>query len=405
MNYRYKAVDASGGRTEGAIEGDSQAAAVQALLSRGLHATAMREAPEGAAGPAVGASFSFGGRISPLEMSLFLRQLSTLVNSDVSLLQSLTILQRQMTNQRLREILESVRTDVQGGSDFSQALGRYPRVFTPLIVSMVRVGETGGVLGPILEELAAITERDQQTRSEVRTAMVYPIVVVAVGILVVGILMTQVVPKLTSVFADMGVALPMSTQLLLAISAGAKNYWWVGLAGVAGLGVALRLWRATDEGRLASDLAMLRAPIFGDLARKASISRFSRALGVLLGGGVTLLESLQVVKGVLANAALGAAIDRASAGLREGQSLARELEKEELFPPLVTHMIGVGEDSGALDRMLIKIAETYEWQTQQAVKIMLSLLTPVMILCLAVVVGFIALALVMPIYSMNELIA
>ena len=399
--FQYKALNLAGSRVRGVVESESAPLAVQALVRQGLYATEVRAAEE--AGASGLRQFRLK-RISQIELVLFLRQLATLVNSDVSLVQSLSLLERQVSNVAFREIIGSVREEIQGGRDFSQALALWPRVFTPLIVSMVRVGETGGVLGPILEELAGITERDHQIRSEVRAAMVYPIVVVVVGVLVVGILMAFVVPKLTEVFMDMGGALPLPTRALLAISVAVRRYWWVVAFALGGLFLALRAWRATEEGRLRYDWMALRFPVLGDLARKASICRFARALGVLLSGGVPLLESLQVVKGVLANAALGKAIEQASSGLRQGGSLARELEKEEMFPPLVIHMIGVGENSGNLDKMLIRIAETYEWQTQMAIKVMLSLLGPMMILGLAVVVGFIALSLVLPLFSMSELI-
>jgi type II secretory pathway component PulF len=283
-------------------------------------------------------------------------------------------------------------------------LAKWPKVFPPLVISMARVGETGGVLGVILEELAGITERDQQIRTEVRTAMIYPVIVVVFGVLVVAILMGYVVPKLTAAFDDMGVELPLLTRVLLDISEIVKSYWWAALAAVAGVFAAGRAWRATDEGRLQSDMAMLKAPVLGTLLRKSSVARFSRALGVLLHGGVPMLEGLGVVKGVLGNAALGASIDRAASGLTEGDSLARQLSKEPLFPEMVTHMIGVGENSGELDRMLVRIAETYEFQTQQAAKVLMAIITPVMIVSLAVIVAFIALALTLPIFSMSQLI-
>ncbi|OPZ10050.1 MAG: Type II secretion system protein F [candidate division BRC1 bacterium ADurb.BinA364] len=394
--FRYKAVNASGAKVSGSIEGESQAAAIKLLSLQGIFATDLRIAEDSSKTAKV------SGRVPMLELALFLRQMATLINSGVPLVQSLTILERQVASGVLREIISQVCVEVQGGADFSRALGRYPKVFSPLIVSMVRVGETGGVLGGILNELAGITERDQQTRSEVRAAMIYPVAVVMVGVLVVALLMTMVVPKLMLVFSDMGMALPVPTRMLLAISAGVKSYWWAGALTIAALFAALRFWRATEDGRMKYDWMMLHLPVLGELAKKASISRFSRALGVLLGGGVPLLESLLVVKGVLANAALGQLIDRAAAGLREGGSLARQLEKGRLFPPLVTHMVAVGENTGNLDTMLVRVAETYEWQTQQAIKVMLSLLMPVMILALAVVVAFIALALVLPLFSMNQ---
>ncbi len=400
--FQYKAYDSAGQLVAGVIDSDSQALAMQALRGRSLHPKEIRLADETKSAPDGG--FAWGRRVKKVETALFLRQLATLVSADVPLVQSLSILERQTTNPALREVVHEVCQDVQGGVEFSKALAKWPKVFPQLVVSMARVGETGGVLGIILEELAGITERDQQMRTEVRTAMVYPVIVVVFGVLVVAILMGYVVPKLTTAFDDMDVALPFLTTILLEISALVKSYWWAALASVAAVFVAGKAWRATDEGRFHSDMAMLKAPVLGSLLQKSSVARFSRALGVLLHGGVPMLEGLAVVKGVLANAALGASIDRAASGLKEGDSLARRLSKEPLFPEMVTHMIGVGENSGELDRMLIRIAETYEFQTQQAAKVLMAVITPVMIVGLAVIVAFIALALTLPIFSMSQLI-
>lgn len=397
-SFRYRAVDASGAWVKGVVEEASSSVAVESLTRQGLHPAEIEEV-DGAAAPQQGSAVS-RKKISAVEMALFLRQLSTLINSDVPLVQSLQILERQITNPRLRAILTVVREDVQGGLDFSQAMARHPQAFSPLAISMARVGETGGVLGRILEEVAKITERDQTTRGEVRAAMVYPMIVVCVGTAVVAFLIIFMVPRLKDLLQ--GGQMPLPTRVLMAASDYAVQFWWIVLLVLAGAFFAFRAWKATEEGKLQFDHLVLRMPVFGPLVLKSSISRFSRALGVLLGGGVPLLEALRVVKDVLANAALGEAIDNASAGLREGGSLAGQLEKQEMFPPLVTHMIGVGENSGRLDQMLIRIADTYDWQTQQAVKIMLSLLAPVMILALAVVVGFIALAMVMPILSIQQ---
>lgn len=398
--FKYKAIDASGAWIKGVVESPSSTIAIASLTRQGLHPSEIEELADSSANSS--SSGSLLGRVSAVEMALFLRQLATLINSDVPLVQSLTILERQMKNARLKGIIATVREDVQGGTEFSRALQKHPQAFSPLAVSMTRVGETGGVLGKILDEVATITERDETIRSEVRAAMIYPSVVVCVGILVVTFLMVFVVPKLTGVLSDIGTNMPLPTQMLLVISAIAKKSWWAIALVIAGLFIALRAWRATDAGRLQFDRFVLHMPVLGGLALKSSISRFSRALGVLLGGGVPLLEALRVVKGVLNNAALGAAIDRASSGLREGGSLADQLDKQNLFPPLVTHMVAVGENSGKLDQMLAKIADTYDWQTQQSIKIMLSLLAPMMILVLAVVVGFIALALVLPLLSIQD---
>lgn len=405
-SFQYKAIDGSGASVKGVTEAETTVAVVESLLTKGLHCTDVRIAK--GSSPAAQASesapsVSFGSRVSPLEIALFLRQLSTLIDSDVPLMQSLSLLHRQSTNPLLHQILGAVIEDIKGGTDFSGALSKWPKTFSAMVVSMVRVGETGGVLGPILDQLADITEREQQTRSEVRAAMIYPVIVVLVGIVVVSILMVFVVPKLTATFLEMGAALPLPTEILISISTFAESYWWIVLGCCIAAFVALQIWRKTEKGGMAFDRIVLRIPLMGSLAKKAAISRFSRALGVLIGGGVPLLEALAVVKGVLDNAALSAVIDRATEGLKEGESLANELAKEtDMFPELVTHMIGVGENSGTLDRMLLKIAETFEWQTQQAVKMMLSLLGPVMILSLAVVIGFIALALILPMFTMQQ---
>lgn len=402
-SYRYKAINESGAWVKGVVEEHSSATAMESLTRQGLQPSEFEEVSgKAAVAGSTSPSFTFG-RISAIEMALFLRQLATLVNSDVPLVESLSILERQIRNSRLREIIETVREDVQGGTEFSRAMQKHPQAFSPLAISMARVGETGGVLGRILDEVATITERDETTRSEVRAAMVYPTVVVCVGVAVVTFLVVFVVPRLTGVLSDMG-SMPMPTKILLAISGFARKAWWIVALALAGGFISLRAWKATDLGRLQYDRFLLHMPVLGNLALKSSISRFARALGVLLGGGVPLLEALHVVKDVLNNAALGEAIDNASHGLREGGSLASQLEKQNLFPPLVTHMVAVGENSGKLDQMLVKIADTYDWQTQQAIKVMLSLLAPMMILVLAVVVGFIALAMILPLLSIQDAI-
>ncbi len=397
-SYRYKAVDPSGAWVKGVVEGDSANLALESLSRKGLHASEIREVAASEERRSSGVALF--NRVSPVEMALFLRQLSTLINSDVPLVQSLSLLERQMRNQKLKTIITAVREDVQGGTEFSKAMQKYPEAFSPLAVSMARVGETGGVLGRILDEVATITERDETTKGEVRAAMIYPSIVVCVGMAVITFLMVFVVPKITDALT--GTRMPLPTRILLRVSDLTQHYWWMGGIALIAVVLGLRAWRSNEAGRLQSDLLILHMPVFGGLSLKSSISRFARALGVLLSGGVPLLEALQVVKGVLDNAALGRAIDNASAGLREGGSLAGQLEKQELFPPLVTHMVGVGENSGKLDAMLIKIADTYDWQTQQAIKVMLSMLAPLMILALASVVGFVALSLILPILSLQK---
>lgn len=338
------------------------------------------------------------------DVAVLTRQLATLVRAGVPLVESLGALTEQVEKESLVRILTRVRETVNEGTAFSKALGQYPRVFPLLYVNMVAAGEASGTLEAVLDRLAEFMEGQARLKGKVMAALAYPILMMCVVVVLVAVLMAGVVPKVTSIFENLGQQLPWYTSLLILISDLVSGYWWLLLAVLAGGSVGFHRWRSTERGRYAWDSFVLKVPVFGRLSLLIAVARFSRTLSTLLSSGVQLLTAMEIGRNVLGNARLQAVISEAIGAIREGESIAEPLKRSRAFPPMVTHMIAVGERTGQLEEMLENVSRSYEADVDTRVMALTSLLEPAMIVVLGGVVGFIAMAILMPLIQMNQLV-
>jgi type II secretory pathway component PulF len=404
--FAYKAVDGGGKTVQGSVNAASKGAALDHLTSLGVFATDVSEQRVASADKGSSGNFRlpFMPKVSANELVLFIRRLSTLVDADIPLIKCLDTLSERIESATFRVVVDDVKENVRHGLSFSQALAKHTDVFPELMISMVKVGETGGILGTVLEQLADFAEHDREVRSEVRMAMAYPAFIIVFALLIVVFLMVTVVPKLTALFEDMQGSLPLPTLVLITVSGFIKGNFWT-LLGAFTLVVGGIVWFArTPQGRSVYDSVKLSIPLFGPLSAKTSIARFSRSLGALASGGVPLMEALDVVKDIMDNERMTQSVERMKDALRRGESIADGMSREALFPAMVSSMVAAGEESARLDAMLFKIADVYEMETRNAVKVVVGLLGPLMILMVAGIVVFIALAMLLPVFQINQLI-
>lgn len=347
---------------------------------------------------------AFFQRATTADVAVMTRQLATLVRAGVPLVDSIGALVDQVEKQALVRVLTSVRESLKGGTSFSKSLDAHPKVFPPLYVNMVAAGEASGTLESVLERLADFMEGQARLKGKVTSALAYPVLMSIIGTIMVSVLMVSVVPKVVTIFEGLGQELPWYTQLLIFVSNIFAGYWWVLLTLVIGGAYGFRRWRATPKGRMKWDAFVLVVPIFGRLNLLVSAARFSRTLSTLLSSGVPLLSAMDIVKNVLGNAQLEAVVTNAIASIREGESIAEPLRRSGKFPPMVTHMIAVGEKTGQLEHMLDNVSRAYEADVETRVAALTSLLEPLLIVALGLVVGFIAMSILMPLVQMNELV-
>ena len=346
---------------------------------------------------------SFFHRIKIQDVAVMTRQLSTLVNAGIPLVDSLTALIDQVDNLKLRKILTQVRERVVGGSKLSDAMRGHPKVFGNLYVNMVNAGENSGALDVVLRRLADFTEGQSQLRSKVIGAMIYPAIMSVVGVLLMVMLLVFVVPKVTQIFEDVKATLPIPTRVLIFVSDGVANYWYILLLLVVLFAYALRRYLRTERGKEVSDRYILKAPLFGNLVRMIAISRFSRTLSTLLSSGVPLLTALDIVRNIISNTQIRKAIEETRTNVQEGASVADPLKRSGQFPPIVTHMIAIGEKTGELEKMLERVADSYDSQVNTTVSTLTTILEPIMILVMAGVVSFVVMSILLPILQLNQL--
>jgi general secretion pathway protein F len=407
--YQYKGVRADGATASGIIDAESPKVARLKLRKSGIYPTAVIEQGQlrdGEAGPAIHARSAQGrsASLSVQELSVVSRQLGTLLVAGLPLVDALGILIEQSDKKAVKSLLADVREEVRGGKALSAVLERYPRDFSSIYVHMVRAGEASGALDHILFRLADFLEKQLALKHKVTNAALYPALMLVVGVVVLFFLMTFVVPKITAVFADLKQALPWPTVVLMGISRFLAEYWLFLLGGI-GLALAgVQRLLKTPAGRLAADRFLLKLPLIGDVARMVSISRLAGTLATMLASGVQLLDALDVAKRVMNNRVLERAVEDARRNIREGQPVAEPLKRSGEFPPLVTHMIAVGEKSGEMEEMLRRIAQIYDGEVDRVITRLTSLLEPVMILIMGVVVFFIVVAILLPIFEMGQMV-
>jgi len=402
-NFRYKAKDSRKEMITGILEAETEQEALAKLSQRGYFPLSIEREEVSSEGPTDSLSLGFFTRIRRRDITLFTRQLADLLESGLPLMRALDVLWEQTENRRLQQILSDLASRVRDGKSFSDALAFYPRVFSNLYVSMVRSGEVGGLLSEVLARLADFGEKEEELRAKVRAALAYPILILFVGMATVAVLLIFVVPKLVSLFQEVGQILPLPTRILVELSQGLAYYWWVVLSMVVLSVFLLRRGRLSQGVRLAIDGVKLRIPVWGSLVKKVEIANFARSLATLLSHGVPILQAMQVVVQATENELLRGEFERIGEQLKGGTTLSQEIRRGRMFPALVTNMVAVGEEAGNLERSLFKIADTYEREADRAMKLMTSLVEPVMILVMGSIVGFIVIAMLMPIFQIDLL--
>jgi general secretion pathway protein F len=407
--YAYKGLSSQGKAVSGIVDADNPKGARLKLRRDGIFPTDVSEEERKSKKEAAAARTEFNltlftERIGPQDLALLTRQLSTLVGAGIPLVDCISALIEQVESARIKRMLSQVREQVTEGTSLADALKGHPRVFTDLYINMVRAGEASGSLDVVLLRLADYTENYAALRDKVRGALTYPVLMGSVGALILFFLLSYVVPKVTKLFSENQATLPLMTTILLAISGFLQEYWWLVLGTIAIVVISIRVSMRTPAGRLRFDRFVLAFPYVGKLVKKVALARFARTLSTLLTSGITLLTALDIVKNVVSNTVLSNAIDDARSSIREGQSIAPPLKKSGLFPAMLVHMIAVGEKSGELEAMLAKAADAYDREVESSVTAVTSILEPVMILVGGGVVLFIVMAILLPIFELNQLV-
>ncbi len=404
--YEYTALDAKGNKASGIIDADSIAAARQKLRKSRIFPISISEASAPSGGKGARRSFLSRpfGRIRPGDVSIATRQLATLVGAGFPLVTAMDSVVSQARSSAFKKTLAQIKEAVVEGSSLAGALAQFPGAFSPVYVNMVRAGETSGALDIVLERLADAMESRQALKNRVRMAMTYPVIMAIVAALVLLLLLVYIVPTLTGIFDDMGHALPLPTRVLIAISGIAASYWWVLVVACVILAVGFRQVRKTDRGRYLIDKTILATPIVGALVKKLAVSRFSRTLGSLLENGVSMMSALDIVKNITGNTLIANAAEGASRDVSKGLALGAALRSREVFPDLSVQMIDVGEQSGKLSIMLMKVADVFENEAEMRIMAISAMLEPLMILIMGVIVAFIVLSICLPIFEMSRLV-
>ncbi len=395
--FKYSARDAAGRIVAGAIDADTEVMVIGKLQEMGFFVTSLeKEAPKISVGTAIRRLRGVGLR----DLTILARQFATMINAGLSMVKTLTILEHQTENSRLRQVVNDVRRDVEQGTTLSDAFNKHPETFNPLVVNMTKAGEVGGVLDDVLRRIATYFEKDLALRQKVRAAITYPLAIFVFAVAVIFFLVFFILPQFIGFFEGLDLVLPLPTRVLITFTRLATKYWWL-ILGVMGLGLyGLRTYFHTPSGRFQFDRYKLRIPIFGPLARKVTVSRFSRTLGTLITSGVPIMQALEVVSHAVENKVVSKAIDEVRSSIREGESIALPLQASGLFPMMVVQMTAVGEETGTLDSMLQKVADFYDAEVETTLNQLTSILEPLLIVFLGFVVGFIVLSFYLPLYQL-----
>ncbi|MCH8030061.1 MAG: type II secretion system inner membrane protein GspF [Candidatus Dadabacteria bacterium] len=397
--YKYKAINESGSSIEGVVDADSARSVVEELKRSGIYLSSIEEVKRGKR-----RGFRFLRAVSATELSISTRQFATMISAGLPLEASLQALSEQTEDAYLTEVMAGVKDSIGEGSSLAKALGEHPEVFSDLYINIVRAGEVSGTLGIVLERLADFLERQDALTSRIRSALVYPLFMMIVGSGVLVFMMTYVVPSITKIFEQSKKALPTITVVLIEVSSLFRDHLLLMLLCAAALIFSIYRFNKTPRGRKFFDRLILKIPTFGKITRMIIISRFTRTLGTLLQSGIPLLEALEVSESVVGNVVYRDALVNVRENLREGTSFSGPLRESGVFPPLVTRMVSVGEQTGELDDMLLRVADTYDLQVETTMSGLMSLLEPVMILVLGVVIGFIVFAILLPIFDLTSTI-
>lgn len=405
--YEYKGLDKAGKTVKGIQDAESQAVLRQMLQSRGVYVTDIYEGKGGGAARRDGEVDlrQMLERVGLRDIAVLTRQLATLTKAGIPLVESLNALSDQVEKDELKRVISDIRQKVNEGSSLARSMGDHPKHFSNLYVNMVKAGESSGNLDVVLERLTEFLEAQIELRGKIIGAMVYPIIMMVVGLAIMSLLFIFVIPKVTAIFKDQGEALPWITQLLIGTSNLFANWWFIIFPLIGGAIYAFLQWKSTPEGKDAWDRWVLKVPVVGSLVRMIAIARFARTLGTLLNSGVPLLTALDIVKNILGNTRLVEVVEDARVNIREGESIAQPLKRSGEFPPLVTHMIAIGERSGQLEEMLDNVAVAYNQQVDMRIQALTTLLEPLMIVGMGIGVAVIVFAVMLPILQLNQTVA
>jgi type IV pilus assembly protein PilC len=393
-SFEWKGRGRGGQDQAGVLVADSKEAAIASLRRQQIVPTIVKEKGKEIAFP------KFGGGVPPKDVAIFTRQFSVMIDAGLPLVQCLEILSAQQDNKTLQRALTQTRLDVETGSNLADALRKHPKIFDNLYTNMVAAGEAGGILDTILQRLAQYIEKAVKLNSQVKSAMIYPVAVIGIAVLVIMIIMWKVIPVFSSLFASLGAELPAPTRIVIAMSNFIGDFWWLMTILAIGFVVFIRQYYKTEKGRRVLDQLQLKTPVLGDLLRKIAVARFCRTLATLTASGVPILDGLEITAKTSGNAIIEDAIMATRKSVEEGKTISEPLEDTGVFPNMVVQMIGVGEQTGALDAMLSKIADFYEDEVDTAVSGLMKLLEPVLIAFLGVSIGFIVVAMYMPMFSL-----
>ncbi len=399
--FEYTARDRTGSQTQGEIESDSKSAAAAALRVRGLAIVDLNEKKGGS----LEINLDRFKKVKTNEVTVLARQLATMIASGLSLLRALYILEDQSSNVKLKATIASVRQDVEIGTSLSIAMGKHPTVFNDLFVSMVRAGEVGGNLEEVLERVAIQLEKDDNLRRTVKSAMVYPVMIGIFALVILIAMILFIIPIFQKMFEDLGAKLPALTQFMINLSEAGKSHWYLFLAGGIGFVYAFRKWKNSHKGRKQWDTLKLRTPMqIGDIVRKIAVARFTRTLGTLTASGVPILQALDITARTAGNRVIADPMVRVVERVKEGEPLAAPLTSLGVFPMMVTQMIAVGEETGALDTMLHKIADFYDDEIAAKLKALTSILEPIMMMVIGAIVGLVVISMYLPLFSVIKTI-
>jgi len=395
--YQYTAVDASGKTVRGEVEAETESLVLKKLHDQQLHVTSLSLSKKKGAG---GGRLFGGSKVKLKNLVVFSRQFATMINAGIPMLRCLEILRAQTKDPVLREALHTVHSDVSSGTSLNEAIGKHTNVFNKLYVNMVKAAEVGGVLDTILDRLANFLEYELEVRSKIKSAMMYPVMVLVFSIIMLFALFTFVLPKFKEIFEGMNVEIPPVTAFLFGIGDFFQSFWWLMLVAAIGAFVGLKIWGRSESGAYQIDALKLRLPIVGEIILKMSVARFARTFGTLISSGVPMMRALEIVGETSGNRVLAQAIEQARISIREGSKLSVPMEQSGLFPAMVTHMVDIGEESGRLSEMLVKVGDFYDQEVEQTVKGLTSMIEPMLIIFMGVIVGFIAISVMTPIFKL-----
>jgi len=401
--YEYRALSADGKNHKGTVDSESIKSARQKLKKQGLMVTAISEKTTKSAGSSSSSVPFMGGKIAVKDVALMTRQLASLVKANIPLVEALNALVEQTDHPQMKVMLAGVRQDVNEGLSLAKATAKHPKVFDTIFVNMIEAGESSGTLSLVLLKLADLKEAQMRLRQKISSAMMYPALMMAVAVLLLVAIFTFVIPKLVTVFDSMNKPMPIQTKVLIFVSDALINYWYIFLTITVLSVMGFTRYIASPTGKPKWDLFQLKAPVFGPVVRMIAVTRFASTMSTLLGSGVPILTAMSISKNLVGNAPIAQAIETAKSNITEGQSIAEPLKRSGMFPPLVIHMIAIGEKTGELPDMLRNIADTYEEQVNARIEGMTSLLEPIMIIGMGGVVAFIVLSIFVPLLEISNL--